>query len=137
MKRCTKCDELKPFELYHKSTKFKDGLFNWCKNCRKEYDAARYNRLGPKDWKRTRSDSGRIARRKWFLKFKHTLSCQACPETHHACLDFHHRNPSEKVDSISSMIVRGLSIKTILLEIEKCDVLCSNCHRKIHYNENL
>ena len=58
------------------------------------------------------------------------LNCKNCGESDQACLDFHHRNPKEKDFNVS----RGLefSRKTILKEIAKCDVLCSNCHRKLH-----
>lgn len=59
--------------------------------------------------------------------------CSRCGETHPACLDFHHRNPGKKFASIADMVGRGYGVKSILKEIEKCDVLCSNCHRKEHF----
>ena len=31
------------------------------------------------------------------------------------------------------MIGQGLAIKTIKMEIDKCIVLCRNCHAKEHY----
>lgn len=31
------------------------------------------------------------------------------------------------------MVYNGFSIKTIQKEIDKCDVLCHNCHAKLHY----
>lgn len=60
------------------------------------------------------------------------IKCLRCEETHPACLDFHHRDPKKKFDSVASMVSRGFRIKAILKEISKCDVLCSNCHRKEH-----
>lgn len=46
-------------------------------------------------------------------------------------LEFHHKNPSEKEFSIS---YRGhcRSWKRVKAEIEKCDLLCANCHRELH-----
>jgi hypothetical protein len=50
-------------------------------------------------------------------------------------LDFHHVNPEDKKFKIDKACV-GRADKTVFNEIQKCIVLCSNCHREIHYNEN-
>jgi len=47
------------------------------------------------------------------------------------CYDFHHKN-GDKEENISSMIQR----KTILdielkTELDKCAVICANCHRQV------
>lgn len=63
--------------------------------------------------------------------YKRTLSCVLCGESEPCCLDFHHKDPSQKEYSISSA-PRHKSFKKIMIEIEKCVVLCSNCHRKVH-----
>jgi hypothetical protein len=60
------------------------------------------------------------------------IACIKCSEDHPACLEFHHRNPSEK-DFLISQAVAKCSLKRIQAEIAKCDVLCSNCHRKLHW----
>ena len=57
--------------------------------------------------------------------------CSNCSETDWRCLDFHHVNPQDKDDSVTQLVVNGNSKKRILKEIEKCIVLCANCHRKI------
>lgn len=46
-------------------------------------------------------------------------------------LDFHHKDPKKKSFGIS---VRGLtrSWAAIKSEIEKCVLICANCHREIH-----
>lgn len=59
--------------------------------------------------------------------------CLRCPETHPACLDFHHRDPSTK-RRIQRLIQEGRS-NGLVLELQKCDLICSNCHRKHHYEE--
>lgn len=68
----------------------------------------------------------------WYKELKSTLKCKNCFESDPVCLDFHHRDKSEKEFSISMVIRRGFSKEKILAEIAKCDVLCSNCHRKAH-----
>lgn len=47
-------------------------------------------------------------------------------------LNFHHINPKEKSFTISSM--RALSWNTLVKEIDKCVLLCSNCHMEAHEN---
>ena len=47
-----------------------------------------------------------------------------------ACLDFHHLR--DKEFNIANEI-KNLSIDNLKKEIDKCIVLCANCHRKLHY----
>jgi hypothetical protein len=67
----------------------------------------------------------------WFNDYKKTLKCEKCGETHPATIDFHHKN--EKKYGLSKMVYYGYSKKRIQEEISKCQVLCANCHRKIHW----
>jgi len=50
---------------------------------------------------------------------------------------FHHRNPTQKRFTISAAVAAGLRIATILEEIEKCSVLCANCHAKQHHSKTV
>ena len=46
---------------------------------------------------------------------------------------FHHRDETTKEFSLD---VRTLSVRSILsieLEVEKCDLLCANCHAEHHH----
>ena len=47
--------------------------------------------------------------------------------------DFHHRDPSEKDRSIGTLC--SSSWEKIKVELDKCDLLCANCHRIEHYEE--
>lgn len=69
----------------------------------------------------------------WWKTFKATLRCDTCGEDHPATLDLHHRDASAKEHSIRDMLDSPYSQKRILAEIAKCVVLCSNCHRKLHW----
>lgn len=73
--------------------------------------------------------------KKWFDEYRSNLKCAHCPENHIACLDFHHLNKDEKYREVSWLVAQGWGIEVIEKEIEKCIVLCSNCHRKLHFNE--
>lgn len=41
------------------------------------------------------------------------------------CMQFDHRDPSAKLDKISNLVG---TLRIALAEIEKCDVVCANCH---------
>jgi hypothetical protein len=93
-----------------------------------------------REWYRTKGRQKRIdANKRWeekkvaeFKQIKSTLKCNRCPENHPACLEFHHTDPTIKEGNVGESI-RKWSTKRLLAEIEKCEVLCANCHRKEHY----
>jgi len=65
--------------------------------------------------------------------FKAGSQCLKCGEQEICCLDFHHRDPQQKSFNVSVMPRRGFSILNVWMEIQKCDLLCANCHRKQHF----
>lgn len=63
--------------------------------------------------------------------------CEDCERTFPDCVyDFHHLDSSEKDFSISGQGIRNLPWKTIKVELDKCALLCSNCHRLRHYDQS-
>lgn len=57
--------------------------------------------------------------------------CQMCGfEGNSACFDFHHKIPEEKEFNISRNIT--LKLEKVKKELEKCELICANCHRTIH-----
>lgn len=77
----------------------------------------------------------RRRRRQEFLEFKRTLACIKCGESHPGCLDFHHKDPSQKDGLLSVVVNANWPMHKIKAEIAKCEVLCANCHRKEHFDE--
>ena len=71
-------------------------------------------------------------RRKWLVEYKRALKCVRCEENHPATLIFHHKESFEKSFEIGNAIGLGVSLKKLKAEIEKCEVLCANCHAKEH-----
>ena len=49
-------------------------------------------------------------------------------------LEFHHIDPSLKDFSFSSAISTIKSWEYLVTELKKCVLVCTNCHREIHYN---
>jgi hypothetical protein len=78
------------------------------------------------EWDRIRG-----AERRLLLGFyKMIVGCTDCGEHFEGrpeCLDFDHKPGTEKIYGLANMQRRSLA--AIIVEIEKCDVVCSNCHR--------
>lgn len=70
--------------------------------------------------------------RNWITDIKAAKGCTTCSEKHPACLDFHHRDPSQKKFTIGNAARKVGSREIILEEMSKCDLICANCHRKLH-----
>ena len=84
---------------------------------------------------KARLAANKLKTRQWFAEYKSALQCQVCGEAHPAALDFHHRDSNEKDISVAQAIHNGWGSKRVLQELEKCDVLCANCHRRLHQNK--
>jgi hypothetical protein len=61
--------------------------------------------------------------------------CVRCGYCDPRALDFHHRVADDKEHGVSRLLSKDMPEATIWSEIEKCDVLCSNCHRVYHAEE--
>ncbi len=70
--------------------------------------------------------------KKKLAALKESSGCKDCGENNHIVLDFDHLR--DKKYNISRMIHDGFSWKAIMKEVEKCDVVCANCHRIRTYN---
>lgn len=111
-KRCNKCRAVKPRDEFFK--KGANGLAPFCKPCHIAYQG-------------TRARNGK--ERMIEYKGGHCIRCN-----YNRCynaLDFHHRNPDEKDFKPSSMKNRKWDL--VVIELDKCDLLCANCHREVHY----
>lgn len=133
MKTCSKCKQQKSTTEFNKHSKRKDGLQMYCRECDNERKRVYYelNRSRYYEYNTKR----KALRRSWLEEIKKTLECIKCGESRWYVLDFHHRDPKEKDLEVATMLHNMLSKETILEEIQKCDVLCSNCHREHHHLE--
>jgi hypothetical protein len=68
--------------------------------------------------------------RSYVLEYKKTHHCVDCPESDPTCLDFDHRDPAQKKYNIAQLMQASYAMSTLIAEMAKCDVRCSNCHRK-------
>jgi len=99
-----------------------------------EYNREYYQRNRERLLKNQAVKNRRFAenRRKWLVEYKKTLKCVRCEESHPATLTFHHKKSVNKSFEIGNAISLGVSLQKLIVEIEKCEVLCANCHAKEH-----
>jgi hypothetical protein len=83
---------------------------------------------------RKRDRTHRDAVQKQTREIKIKSGCLKCGfNTHPAALEFHHRDPSTKKFRLGES--RNYSWEACLVEIEKCDVLCANCHAILEHEK--
>lgn len=100
-----------------------------------------YKRPNPerdREVRRIRDKRKRAELRKWYVEYKFHLKCSVCHDGHPAIIDFHHVDPKTKILDIGTMVSSApkFSKEKILNEISKCLIICSNCHKKLHWKEH-
>lgn len=115
-KKCPRCQTQKLINQFY-TRRNKPGSGSYCIECSKKQASERQRSL-----KQTCVN----------YKGGKCMICgyDRCP----AALEFHHRNPNEK-DSLfaKKSRSRNSTLEKIKPELDKCDLLCSNCHREAHY----
>lgn len=132
-KVCVKCKVPKDLGDFNKKKNAKDGYNAYCKICNKEYLKEHYEKNKQYYIDKARNYCQKT--RDWANGIKEISGCVRCGESDIACLDFHHTGDEKKDFTISKVIGLGYSIDSIKKEIDKCIILCANCHRKLHYHK--
>jgi hypothetical protein len=130
-KKCIICKSVKQFSEFSKNSSQTDGYQTTCRECKNVSDKKYYSLNADK--MRKQIHASKLKRQDVTIRFLYeyfkTNKCVDCGESDPIVLDFDHKDGVDKVDSISNMI-NSCTIKTILEEINKCDVRCANCHRR-------
>lgn len=115
----------------------------YCKYCDEDKEESKFevaNIKNGKIYKRRKCSSCKNITQKerlrknriWLDEYKKVHPCSKCGFSDYRALQFHHLNPLEKDKNISMMTWN--SINSIKKEIEKCIVLCANCHSIEEHN---
>lgn len=130
-KICFRCKRKLNLDEFGKSPKRYDGLQTFCRPCQSEYQKEWYRANKKEHLRRSKARNkevrSELKRRLGEYLSKHP--CVDCGEQDVVVLDFDHIK-GNKVLGISQMVRSYYSWPRILCEINKCDVRCSNCHRK-------
>lgn len=113
-KTCPKCQQKLSIECFYKRRGNKPSAY--CKKCYNRITLERQHQLKQK-----------------YIDYKGG-KCEICG--YNKCisaLTFHHINPDEKEFTISHR--QSISFENMKAEIDKCQLLCCNCHNEIHYDK--
>lgn len=135
MRVCTNCLTSKNEDEYYFKNRADHRLHAICKQCyaerRKLTFKIHYEKYGDEYRKRAlvRKHVIKSIRRKQLLKYLTGKSCVTCGNKDIRVLDFDHINKNAKSFGIARALNDGISWENILAEINKCQILCANCHR--------
>jgi hypothetical protein len=130
MKQCVTCHEWKEeteFNWRYKSLGIRHPT---CKECHKPFRKNWYEDNKERHLKQVqeRKREARSVAREYVWDYLSAHPCIECGEDDPRVLEFHHWHGKDKV--VSVMIAGGYPIATIQAEIDKCNVMCANCHRR-------
>lgn len=126
MKFCNKCKNNLPLAEFGANKTKSDGLQVHCLACNRAYNKRHYKKNRRQYLERNLKTKKRI--RDYVRKAK-DKECADCGEKYHYCqMDFDHLDSNTKIENLSSLHKFG-SIEKVKQEIEKCDLVCANCHR--------
>lgn len=118
-KICTKCGRELPIDHFYWRDKKAGRRRSECKQCHNGYVKQKYQE-----------------RKEDINDLKSSLKCAKCGDDRSYVLDFHHKDPEEKDNTISRLTAHQASKERLNQELQKCICLCANCHREFHYLEN-
>jgi hypothetical protein len=128
LKFCNSCQQEKQIDCFSFKSKAKGTRNSKCKICHRIDQKKHYQKNT--EYYIQKASEKKKQTREWWQEYKKQFKCP-CGESHPACIEFHHHEKN-KEDDVSYMMNNG-SRKKGLEEIKKCIPICSNCHRKLHY----
>lgn len=125
-KTCSGCHIVKPVEEFNFKHRATGVRHSYCRECGKRLTRSHYKRH-----KRSYLDRNTRAyqRHRELIRQAKSRPCADCGIQYpYYVMDFDHRDGKNKTFTISE--VARITNKSLWREIEKCDVVCSNCHRE-------
>lgn len=125
MKQCNRCSKSKLLTDFCVRRQSKDGRQPWCKDCSKKVFKTYY---------KDNPDAYLVRARKiqkeasdLLTKLKDNQLCMDCSVRYpYYVLTYDHRDPSTKLGNLRELCGNGK--EALLREIDKCDLVCANCH---------
>ena len=125
-KVCSKCGVNKPIAEYNFRHRAARIRHSYCKECGKRFTHSHYKRNKRQYLDR---NARAYAKRVAFVRQMKSRPCADCGVQYpYYVMDFDHRDGTRKSFALNS--VHRVKMSAIRQEIEKCDVVCANCHRE-------
>lgn len=123
-RRCGRCRETLPLSAFNRA---RQGRQHWCRECYRTYFADRGDRH--RDAVKAARARRRTAARQHLRVFLKKNACADCGEDELLVLELDHHTDGKRA-SISALVNSGPSIAKLDEELERCEVVCVNCHRR-------
>jgi hypothetical protein len=129
LRKCSRCGELKTFEDFSGRRKKVGQRDSLCRPCRSANGREHYLANRPRyiEQARIQKQALQLERTTYLLTYFETHPCVDCGERDPVVLEFDHLR--DKSFAIGPALSRR-SWQAILDEMEKCEVVCANCHRR-------
>ena len=133
-KKCCVCKEDKILSEFSYKNKKRRSLSSKCKECTKAYGRKHYQNNKDDYNRRARVNCKKYIKRNQqnMLEYLSKRRCSKCGEDDPVVLQFHHLDRDDKKEAIACLVQSSYSWDVIMAEIEKCDILCANCHMREH-----
>lgn len=126
LSECGRCGQSLPLSAF---ARYGSGYQSYCRNCKREYDAAWYRANRAKRQAKVRID--RHAQAAWMDSLKEGKPCADCGVIYPPyVMEWHHLPGAEKTLVLADVRRAAHGKKRILAEIAKCELVCANCHRE-------
>ena len=135
MKKCNKCTILKPLNEFYKDNMLRGNRKGYCISCARARRKQRYDDGRVKLLLQLKRHARKNKRKAIEYKGGRCVDCvkQGRDGIFTECAYcFHHTDPTEKEYSIAALMSRK-TWKSITDELDKCVLLCLNCHSIRHY----
>lgn len=131
LKSCNICNELKSISEYHPNKSCKQGVVGTCKSCYKQRITKWYSE-NRKSRQQYANDKNQLRKREVVKHFGD--KCRDCNMSFPDCVyQFHHLDPSQKDVNPSKALT--WKAERMWVELNKCVMLCANCHLIRHYGK--
>jgi hypothetical protein len=125
-KRCGRCQVSKPLSEFAPKGKWRQG---YCRACVSEYYREYYRRNKAAYVARAISHNRKVREVVRGAKQRPCADCGQCYPYY--VMDFDRREGEENICNVAELHGhRRTSLRMLLAEIAKCDVVCANCHRE-------
>jgi len=132
-KRCFKCNTEKPIECFSKNKGRSDGHSGQCKECHTIMRKEHYEKNKKQIFSQVNLQKKKYY--EWFISLKDKPCVDCGVKFPHYVMDFDH--VKNKEFTLSNARQGRYSKEKILKEIDKCELVCSNCHRIRTHNRYL